>query len=283
MKNKISSYYSYIVYAVGCLAIALLAVHFNSNSDAVARVNVKQNVTGETIQKARQLVDSNFDFAAERELSNSVDQNSAPPVMDEVSTEVVKLNKENMERVFRGEPALKTMVASAEPLTSDIKQAWTQIEQNLKGTKSYLNGGAKEFKQALETYEKGMSLKQFPADEKGNIYLKEASRKFVQILKSKPHPMVKEYSMYFLGDIGFHLWDEQQDLPGAAYMIEVVRSTDNSDLAQKAWLKLNAQIHFGYTGSAGDTTPQTWKRFLAQLQGLTNKQAGFPLMSSTGH
>jgi hypothetical protein len=237
-----------------------------------------------SVLRAQQVISSSFDFEDERRLTDLASKSLGASSLDEKNVEIINNNKENLTKIFEGEElALNTTNSSRnDDLSSDLEQGWIKAEEYMKKVEPFKNRRAskQDFEEAMSIYEKGISLKSYPADLNGNNFLKDAGLRFARILKSQPEPIIKEYSLYFLGDIGFHLWTENMDMPGAAYMIEAVRMTESHDLAERAWLKLNAQIHFGYSGSGGDRTPESWTQFLAQLQSMTEKENRLPIIGS---
>jgi hypothetical protein len=263
------------------ILLVLTALVFYSNSKIARHLSFSSVSQAEgSLTKARELVRSTFDYEEERQLSDLLDQGTPPALPDTPVTQLVRANASRLSAVFSGKTVgLMDLPSGLNNVSADLREGWRGVEAAVAGLTPAAGSGIETFRKALGKYEKGMSYKEFPADQRGNGYLKQARRDFLQVLMAQPSPLVKDYSLYFLGDIGFHLWAEGEDLPGEVYMIEVIRSAQDSDLAQKAWFKLSAQVHFGFTGSSGDNTPSDWNHFLSQLRGLTVRDGGFPMAS----
>lgn len=273
-KERTKLYFGQLFFLTACVGLAGAALYSNTQ-------DTKAATGSENVIHIQNVIDDSFELEQELELYEDSQQYNEEAAIDHSSMELIEVNHLNVTRIVEGKRPLVKESALSLPLMTEFRRGWAQIELSIDAIKGF-GFRADNFKVALKNYEKAHLLKKFPADERGNVYLKRAYQGFLQVLRDKPAPVIRDYTLYFLGDIGFKLWSENQDLAGAAYMVDLISTTQNAKLAKKAWMKLSAQIHFGYTGSAGDNTPADWKRFLAQLQSVSNRTTtgDFPLLSA---
>ena len=56
----------------------------------------------------------------------------------------------------------------------------------------------------------------------------------------------------------------------AFYLKEVIRRFPHTTISQQAYQALEESVHFGYSGSGGDTTPPSMVRMLKEYKGLSD-------------
>jgi tetratricopeptide (TPR) repeat protein len=80
-------------------------------------------------------------------------------------------------------------------------------------------------------------------------------------------------ALYMMGEIRRRSWHDNGYWSENFYLMEVIRRYPNSDLAAKAYLALDEDVHFGYTGSSGDHTPESWLELLKEFELLSRVNA----------
>lgn len=258
---------SFLIYLSLCSTTAFLA--FYSSSQSLSE-------SSPLIKKADQIATDNFRYEPERKLGEIKEQENEK--LEPQTVEILNVNRRNLARVLQGLKVDDEFLHEASFVTQDLRQGWMQTQNLIRQLPGASLSVEQLFAQALEEYENGMQAKGFPADRRGDSSLKRAHTLFLMVLKADPPASLRDYSLYFAGDIALQLWDENMDLSGLVLLIEVLRSTSQTELAEKAWYQMNGHIHFGYSGSSGDHTPSSWRKFLADTFFLTDKDRG-PLPS----
>lgn len=130
----------------------------------------------------------------------------------------------------------------------------------------------KRFKKGKEYFQKGRKKLSFPADDAGNAYFSLASNYLVPFInKNDRSPEIAE-ALLMMGEIRVHLrtdpeyWNENFNLK------EVIRRFPHTKTSQKAYLLLENDIRFGYTGSSGDNTPPSIVTMLKSYKILSGPQ-----------
>ncbi|MBI3543230.1 MAG: hypothetical protein HY075_08165 [Deltaproteobacteria bacterium] len=82
-------------------------------------------------------------------------------------------------------------------------------------------------------------------------------------------------ALYMMGEIRRRTWSDNEYWSENFYLTEVIRRHPGTELAQKAYSALEDDVHFGYSGSGGDNTPQSWVALLKDLKTLAyGKKSG---------
>ncbi|MCB0393286.1 MAG: hypothetical protein KDD25_01930 [Bdellovibrionales bacterium] len=77
---------------------------------------------------------------------------------------------------------------------------------------------------------------------------------------------------FVIGDTATSLWTAKRDLAGVISFIYLISKNSHSEFAELAWLKLNSHIHFMFSGSSGDHTPNSWLTLLNDLKLLSRQK-----------
>ena len=76
-------------------------------------------------------------------------------------------------------------------------------------------------------------------------------------------------ALYMMGEIRRRSWHNNYYWTDNFYLMEVIRRFPNSELATRAYKALYEDVHFGYTGSSGDNTPESWNELLNEFKELS--------------
>jgi carbonic anhydrase len=72
-----------------------------------------------------------------------------------------------------------------------------------------------------------------------------------------------------MGEIRRRSWRNNFYWTDNFYLMEVIRRFPNTELATRAYEALYEDVHFGYTGSSGDHTPESWIELLKDFKELS--------------
>jgi hypothetical protein len=76
-------------------------------------------------------------------------------------------------------------------------------------------------------------------------------------------------ALFMMGEIRRRSWHNNDFWVENFYLMEVIRRFPYTELAAKAYQALYEDVHFGYTGSSGDNTPESWVELLAEFKKLS--------------
>lgn len=117
-------------------------------------------------------------------------------------------------------------------------------------------------------YQKGLSLKKYPADDAGNAHFHIAASYLVPFIVNFDRDARIGEALYMMGDIRRHSWTDSEYWSENYYLREAIRRFPHTKLALKAYELLEKDVHFGYTGSSGDNTPESLLRVLRRYKRL---------------
>lgn len=210
------------------------------------------------LEDVRLMIKKNFAYNEELRLLSSVRGES--PELSEATRNILTA----VESFFASPDRPVRPAKTPSPVLEDLRRGQASFRDDLGGDPEEPLGRA--LHRSAEEYERGMDRKKFPADDAGDTLLERAYRRLAAVLPTAVEDRDRrKLALYMLGDIGTQLWTGDRDMAGVLCLIELIRMDPEDELAEMAWVRLNMQIHFGYTGSSGDHTPAEWKTFLKDL------------------
>jgi len=121
-------------------------------------------------------------------------------------------------------------------------------------------------------YQKGLAVQKFPGDDAGDAYFHIAASYLVPFIVNFDYdPRIGE-ALLMMGVVRHNSWTDAEYWSNNFYLHEVIRRFPHTALAQKAYEMLDMDIHFGYTGSSGDSTPASLLRLLEQYKRLAQPE-----------
>lgn len=117
-------------------------------------------------------------------------------------------------------------------------------------------------------YQKGLSKLKYPLDNAGNADFHIAASYLIPLIVHFDKDQSISDALYMMGDIRRHIRTDNLYWSENFYIKEVIRRFPHTELAEKAWEILNDDVHFAYSGSAGDSTPTEQLKMLERYKAL---------------
>ncbi len=90
--------------------------------------------------------------------------------------------------------------------------------------------------------------------------------RYSHLLKETDGTVLEPMTYYVLGDSAMRANNENLFMVGPVLLSKVIfKFKDSLEITQYAWVRLQENIKFGYTGSSGDNTPESWDRLLKDM------------------
>jgi hypothetical protein len=125
------------------------------------------------------------------------------------------------------------------------------------------------FELGKKFYDEGVKRQKFIGDRSGDVDFNIAS---IYLIPFTVHydkdPHIGE-ALFMMGDIRRRGWYDNEYWTENFYLTEVIRRFSGTPLAQRAYAALDEDVHFGYTGSSGDHTPDSWIMLLKELKNVS--------------
>jgi hypothetical protein len=151
----------------------------------------------------------------------------------------------------------------------DIVSGWIAAAQDWKQLGKFPNDTSSEtelFENGKRFYEAGLKKQKSVLDQHGAADFSIAASYLVPFLAHYKDSPKNVEALYMMGDLRRRLWIDNQFWSENAYLTETIRRAPGTALAQKAYQALQEDVHFGYSGSSGDSTPKSWIDLLATLK-----------------
>lgn len=117
-------------------------------------------------------------------------------------------------------------------------------------------------------FNKGSSQLRYTMDKSGNANFHIAASYLIPLIANfDNHPQIAQ-ALLMMGKIRRHIILDSNYWTENYYLKEVIRRFPHTEVAQKAYKSLEESVHFGYTGSGGDTTPQSMTKMLRDYKTL---------------
>lgn len=124
------------------------------------------------------------------------------------------------------------------------------------------------FRLGKEFFEKARAKNQFPLDSRGNADFHIAASYLIPFIQKNDKDSRIGEALYMMGLIRIHSIGDGDYWTENFYLKEVIRRFPHSDLARRAWVALNDEVHAAYTGSSGDQTPDELLKVLKDYRQL---------------
>lgn len=158
----------------------------------------------------------------------------------------------------------------------DLKQGWLILHKDWSKTlpKQRVNSNSWElFEKGLSAYKAAINYSSdLQTEGMHESNLQNAYFYFISYLKSGPTNERRSRALLLIGDIASRLWYKGKDFPAQVFLVEAIRTNPGSNIAQFAWNKLDETVKFGYAGSHGENTPNSWRSVLKDLKRLATEQ-----------
>lgn len=154
----------------------------------------------------------------------------------------------------------------------DIIRAWLgrAIEwKNLSMFPKNIKDPKKLFELGKKYYEQGIKSQKYIMDLSASADFSLASNYLVPFtIHFDRDPNIGE-ALYMMGEIRRRSWHNNEYWVENFYLMEVIRRFPYTELAGRAYQALYDDVHFGYTGSSGDNTPESWVELLKEFEKLS--------------
>lgn len=119
-------------------------------------------------------------------------------------------------------------------------------------------------------YQRGIKKKKYPMDRSGNADLSIAASYYVPYIFEFNNSKKVDEALLRMGIIRSTLWTDKEYWSANFYLKEAIRRFPNSTVAKKAFKTLDIEVHYSYTGSAGDFTPPSQIEMLKYFKNISN-------------
>jgi tetratricopeptide (TPR) repeat protein len=154
----------------------------------------------------------------------------------------------------------------------DIIRAWLGRAKEWKELSMFpknINDPKKLFGLGKKYYDHGINSQKYTMDVSASADFSLASNYLIPFtIHFDSDPNIGE-ALYMMGDIRRRSWHNNDYWIENFYLMEVIRRFPSTELATKAYLALFEDVHFGYTGSSGDHTPESWVELLKEFEQLS--------------
>jgi tetratricopeptide (TPR) repeat protein len=154
----------------------------------------------------------------------------------------------------------------------DIIRAWLgrAIEwKNLGLLPKNIKEPDKLFELGKKYYEHGIKSQKYTMDVSASADFSFATNYLIPFtIHFDNNPNIGE-ALYMMGEIRRRSWHKNDYWTENFYLMEVIRRFPNTELASRAYQALYEDVHFGYTGSSGDNTPESWVELLKEFEVLS--------------
>lgn len=117
-------------------------------------------------------------------------------------------------------------------------------------------------------FDKGSAKLRYPMDTAGNANFHIAASYLIPFIAHyDSHARIAE-ALLMMGNIRRHITLDPEYWTENFYLKEVIRRFPHSDVAQQAYQAFEESVRFGYSGSAGDSTPPSMIRMLEEYRML---------------
>ncbi|MBC7540652.1 MAG: hypothetical protein H7281_17665 [Bacteriovorax sp.] len=154
----------------------------------------------------------------------------------------------------------------------DIIRAWLGRAKEWKELSMFpknINDPKKLFELGRKYYEHGINSQKYSMDVSASADFSLASNYLIPFtIHFDSDPNIGE-ALFMMGEIRRRSWHINDYWVENFYLMEVIRRFPNTELATKAYHALYEDVHFGYTGSSGDNTPESWVELLKEFEILS--------------
>ncbi|WP_455207354.1 hypothetical protein [Kaarinaea lacus] len=122
-------------------------------------------------------------------------------------------------------------------------------------------------------YDKGTAKLRYPMDTSGNANFHIAASYLIPFIAHyDDHASIAD-ALLMMGNIRRHITLDPEYWTENFYLKEVIRRFPHTDVAQKAYQAFEESVRFGYSGSAGDSTPPSMIKMLEEYRVLANPES----------
>jgi hypothetical protein len=119
-------------------------------------------------------------------------------------------------------------------------------------------------------YDRGSKKKKYPMDRSGNADFSIAASYYIPYIYEFSQSKHVDQALLKMGLIRSTLWTDKEFWSSNFYLKEVIRRFPNSNVSKKAFKTLKEEVHFSYSGSAGDSTPPSQLEMLNYFDNIAN-------------
>lgn len=156
---------------------------------------------------------------------------------------------------------------------SDVIDEWLGAAmewQKLGKLPENVNNPNQLFELGKSNFEKGNEKLRYPMDKAGNANFHIAASYLIPFIANyDDHPRIAD-ALLMMGKIRRHITLDPEYWTENFYLKEVIRRFPHTDVAQQAYQALQESVHFGYSGSGGDSTPPSMLRMLEEYKKLAD-------------
>ncbi len=123
-----------------------------------------------------------------------------------------------------------------------------------------------DFSQMIDEYKKALRNTDYPSDEVLRQDFEIIFYRYSHLIRQTHNTVLEPITYFVLGDSAMRANTENLFMVGPVLLAKIIfKYKDSSDVPQFAWVRLQENIRFGYTGSSGDNTPDSWNALLKDM------------------
>jgi len=119
-------------------------------------------------------------------------------------------------------------------------------------------------------FEKGNAKLRYPMDKAGNANFHIAASYLIPFIANYDNHAQIADALLMMGNIRRHITLDPEYWTENFYLKEVIRRFPHTSVAQQAYQTMQESVHFGYSGSGGDSTPPSMVRMLEEYKKLAD-------------
>ncbi|KPJ95121.1 MAG: hypothetical protein AMJ55_04660 [Gammaproteobacteria bacterium SG8_15] len=258
------------------LAIALLTFSFGTLAET-SQIRQSSDSLEELYHHAqREFVRANYPLALEymeqfieRSKTDKVSSEQLIIMIDRVGFVYLRVRHDPVKAIAFFKKIEKELEFSEE--ISNVIEEWlgAAIEWQQFGTlPDDVKSPDKLFALGKSYFDKGEAKLHYPMDKSGNANFHIAASYLIPfIAQYDNHERIAD-ALLMMGRIRRHITLDPEYWTENFYLKEVIRRFPHTDVAQQAYQALEESVHFGYSGSGGDSTPPSMVRMLEEYKSL---------------
>ena len=144
-----------------------------------------------------------------------------------------------------------------------MKNCATAVSENLsKSPENIID----DFNHMVLDYKSALSELEYPTDRVLRQDFEVIFYRYSHLIRQTEDTILEPMTNYILGDAAIRASTEDLFMVGPVLLAKVIfKYKDSLEVTQYAWVRLQESITFGYTGSSGDNTPNSWNTVLKDM------------------
>ena len=153
----------------------------------------------------------------------------------------------------------------------DVVSGWISAAQDWKTAGQFpqmTQDANKQFELGEQFFQSGTNKIKLSSEKAGNADFAIAQSYLLPFIVNNDSDKRKGDALFMMGEIRRRLWNDKTYWAENYYFTEVIRRFPHTELSWKAYLALEGDVQFGYSGSGGNFTPESVIKWLKMYKSL---------------